>query len=195
MSALSVDPPAPHGREWDDLVRLREETDAPEGCRAEIVEGIATVSPTPANSHNSVAQRVQRQPYTVIPEDWGVYQTLAVAIPSRLGMFVPDLVVAPEAALGEPGHHIPAAALLVVETTSKSSADHDRIEKLHGCATAGVPLYPLLDSRHSGRPTATLYGHPGNATYRVLDTVEYGEGLHIPAPFDLTIDTGAFPAG
>jgi hypothetical protein len=29
--------------------------------------------------------------------------------------------------------------------------------------------------------------------YRVLDTVKYGEGLHIPAPFDLTIDTGAFP--
>ncbi|MFJ2472783.1 Uma2 family endonuclease [Streptomyces sp. NPDC087659] len=196
MSALSVDPPAPHGREWDGLVRLWEETDAPEGCKVEIIEGIVTVSPTPANSHNSVAQRVQRQLYAVIPEDWGVYQTLAVAVPSRLGMFIPDLIVAPEAALDEPGHYIPAAAaLLVVEITSKSNANHDRIEKLHGCATAGVPLYLLLDSWHSGRPTATLYGQPKNAMYRVLDTVKYGEGLRIPAPFDLTIDTGAFPVG
>ncbi|WP_342029394.1 Uma2 family endonuclease [Streptomyces wuyuanensis] len=75
-----------------------------------------------------------------------------------------------------------AAALLVVEITSKSDADHDRIEKLHGYATAGVPLHLLLDSGHSGRPTATLYGQPKNAMYRELDTVEYGEGLRIPAP-------------
>lgn len=196
MSALSVDPPASHGQEWDELVRLREETDAPEGCKVELIEGTVTVSPTPANSHNSIAQRVQRQLCTVLPEDWGVYQTLAVAVPSRLGMFIPDLVVAPQAALDEPGHCIPAAAaLLVVEITSKSNANHDRIEKLHGYATAGVPWYLLLDSWHSGRPTATLYGLPRNAMYRVLDTVKYGEGLHIPAPFDLTIDTGAFPAG
>lgn len=60
MSALSVDPPAPHGQERD-LVRLWEETDVPEGCKVEIIEGIVTVSPTPANSRNSDAQRVQRQ--------------------------------------------------------------------------------------------------------------------------------------
>ncbi|MHC5703529.1 Uma2 family endonuclease [Streptomyces tirandamycinicus] len=194
MGTLGVEPES--GRGWDELVRLREETDAPEGCKVELIEGTVTVSPTPANSHNSVAQRVQRQLYTVIPEDWGVYQTLAVAIPSRLGMFIPDLVVAPEAALDEPGHYIPAAAaLLVVEITSKSNANHDRIEKLHGYATAGVPWYLLLDGCHSGLATATLYGQPRSAMYRVLDTVKYGEGLHIPAPFDLTIDTGAFPAG
>ncbi|SDL89379.1 hypothetical protein [Streptomyces wuyuanensis] len=60
MSALSVDPPAPHGQERD-LVRFWEETDVPEGCKVEIIEGIVTVSPTPANSRNSAAQRVQRQ--------------------------------------------------------------------------------------------------------------------------------------
>ncbi|MDI9887810.1 hypothetical protein QMZ92_26430 [Streptomyces sp. HNM0645] len=38
MSALSVDPPAPHGRERDGPVRLWEETDAPEGCKAEIID-------------------------------------------------------------------------------------------------------------------------------------------------------------
>ncbi|WP_351229475.1 Uma2 family endonuclease [Streptomyces sp. NPDC002133] len=194
MSALTVEPPTAQGQEWDDVVRIWEETDAPEGCKVEIIEGIVTVSPTPANNHNDVADTVQRRLYTVIPEHWGIYQTLAVAIPSRLGMFIPDLVVAPRSALRESGNDIPAAAAeLVVEITSKSNANHDRIEKLHGYATAGVPLYLLLDSWHSGRPTATLYGEPKNAMYRVLDTVKYGEEIHLPAPFDLTIDTCAFP--
>ncbi|GAA4903643.1 Uma2 family endonuclease [Streptomyces coeruleoprunus] len=196
MSALTVDPPTAQGHEWDDVVRIWEETDAPEGCKVEIIEGIVTVSPTPTNSHNSIAAKVQRRLYTVIPEDWGIYQTLAVAIPSRLGMFIPDLVVAPESVLDEPGNYIPAtatAAELVVEITSKSNATHDRVEKLNGYAAAGVPLYLLIDSWHVGRPTATLYGEPKNATYHVLDVVKFGDRIHLPAPFDLTIDTGEFP--
>jgi hypothetical protein len=74
-----------------------------------------------------------------------------------------------------------------------SNANHDRIKKTHGYAQAGVPLYLLLDPWHSGRPTATLYGAPENGTYRVLDSVEYGEKLTLPAPFDLDIDTSTFP--
>ncbi|MFJ6431259.1 hypothetical protein [Streptomyces sp. NPDC091416] len=46
---------------------------------------------------------------------------------------------------------------------------------------------------HSGRPAATLYGEPGDGTYRVLDTVEYGGRLALPAPFGPDLDTGAFP--
>lgn len=30
-------------------------------------------------------------------------------------------------------------------------------------------------------------------TYRVLDTVEYGEKLTLPEPFGLELDTGIFP--
>ncbi|MFE3639796.1 Uma2 family endonuclease [Streptomyces sp. NPDC059169] len=194
MSALTVEPPTAQGREWDDVVRIWEETDAPEGCTVEIIEGIVTVSPTPANSHNSIADLVQRRLYTVIPNDRGIYQTLALAIPSRLGMFIPDVVVAPKTALMEPGCDNPAAAAeLVVEITSKSNANHDRVEKLHASTTAGVPLYLLLDSWHSGRPTATLYGEPKNGMCRVLDTVKYGEEICLPAPFDLTVDSSDFP--
>ncbi|MFJ2113767.1 MULTISPECIES: hypothetical protein [unclassified Streptomyces] len=51
MSALTVD----HGPEqgWGDLVRLRKEKDAPEGCKVEIIEGIITVSPSPSWDHHS----------------------------------------------------------------------------------------------------------------------------------------------
>ncbi|GAA3048355.1 hypothetical protein GCM10020000_30770 [Streptomyces olivoverticillatus] len=71
MSALTVDHSEGYGHEWDELVRIWEETDAPEGCKVEIIEGIITVSPAPANRHNVIAGKIQRALYTVIPEDWG----------------------------------------------------------------------------------------------------------------------------
>jgi hypothetical protein len=201
VSALATEPASePQDRndrdrnDWDRLVRVREGTRGPAGCKVEIVEGVVTVAPPPCDRHRATADTVQRALCTVIPEDRGVHRARAVAIPSRLGMFVPDLLVAPRAALDEPGHHIPAtAAELVVEITSKWNANHDRVGKLHGYATAGVPMYLLLDSWHAGRPTATLHGEPRNARYRVLDTVKYGEELRLPAPFDLVLDTGEFP--
>ncbi|MGP4002179.1 Uma2 family endonuclease [Streptomyces sp. 8N706] len=193
MSALTVDHEPDNG--WDDLVHRWEEMDWPEGCKVEIVEGIITVSPPPANDHNSIAARIQRRLYTVIPEDWNIYQTLGVSVPSRSGLYVPDLIVAPEVALDEPGHYIPAAAAeLIVEITSKSNARHDRISKPAGYAQAGVPLYLLVDGWAPGGPTVTLYGEPKQDVYRVLQAGKFGDAIDLPGPFDLTIDTGVFPA-
>ncbi|MEV6326603.1 Uma2 family endonuclease [Streptomyces sp. NPDC051909] len=197
MSALAVEPAPETGGGWDELVRIWEETDAPEGCRVEIIEGIVTVAPPPANQHNSVAAKIHRRLVRGIPEDWNVYQTLGLAMPERSGLYIPDLVVAAEAVVDEdPGHFVPAAvAELVVEITSKWNANHDRVVKLQGYATAGVPLYLLIDRWHSGRPTATLYGEPKNGLYRVLDVVEFGGEIHLSEPFGLTIDTSVFPLG
>ncbi|MET9432769.1 Uma2 family endonuclease [Streptomyces sp. NPDC006551] len=195
MSALTVDHSS-HGHEWDDLVRIWGETDAPEGCKVEIIEGIITVSPPPSNIHNLIAEKVQRRLYSVIPQDWGVYQTLGTSIPSRDGIFIPDLAVLPEGVLSEPGNFVAAAdAELIVEVTSKSNASHDRIMKAAGYAQAGVPLYLLIDSFAPGGPTVTLYGEPKGEVYRVLRAVQFGEDIHIPAPFNLTLDTSAFPFG
>ncbi|MEV6259659.1 Uma2 family endonuclease [Streptomyces sp. NPDC051784] len=194
MSALTVDPVPGHGQEWDDLVRIWEETDAPEGCKVEIIEGIVTVSPPPSKDHNTTAELLQRKLYTVIPEDWGIYQTLGVSVPGRAGVYIPDLVVVPRAVATGPGNRVPAEeALLVVEITSQANANHDRVKKADGYAKAGVGLFLLLDPWHSGRPTATLYGDPAHGTYRVLEAVEYGEKLTIPEPFGLDLDTGIFP--
>ncbi|MGW9136850.1 Uma2 family endonuclease [Streptomyces sp. NPDC055681] len=194
MSALTVDPVPGSGHGWDDLVRIWEETDAPEGCKVEIIEGIVTVSPPPSKDHNLTAALLQRRLYSVIPEDWEIFQTLAVSVPGRAGLYIPDLVVLPRAVATGPGNRVPAEeARLVVEITSRDNANHDRIGKAHGYAKAGVELFLLLDPWHSGRPTATLYGEPGDGTHRVLDAVEYGEKLTLPAPFRLDLDTGVFP--
>ncbi|MFF4402358.1 Uma2 family endonuclease [Streptomyces sp. NPDC001480] len=192
MSALTVsqDPE----QSWDDLVRFWEEMEWPEGSKVEIIEGIITVSPAPAFRHNVIAARIQRRLYSVIPEDWEVFQTLAISVPSRLGMLIPDLLVNPVQEHPESDSHIPAAlAELVVEVTSKSNARQDRVSKPAAYATAGIPLYLLVDRWAPDGPTATLYGEPKGDVYRPLSTAKFGEALKIPAPFDLVIDTSEFP--
>lgn len=193
MSALTVsqDPE----QSWDDLVRFWEEMEWPEGSRVEIIEGIVTVSPAPAFRHNLIAESIQRRLYSVISEDMGIFQTLAIAVPSRLGMLIPDLVVAPRREHTESDTHIPAAmAELVVEVTSKSNARHDRVSKPAAYAAAGIPLFLLVDRWAPDGPAATLYGDPKGDVYRPLLTAKFGEPLKLPAPFDLVIDTAEFPA-
>lgn len=192
MSALTVsqDPE----QSWDDLVRFWEEMDWPEGSKVEIIEGIITVSPAPAPRHNVIAERIQRRLYSVIPDHWGIYQTLAIAVPSRLGMLIPDLVVTPLPQCAESDTYIPAAlAELVVEVTSKSNARHDRISKPAAYATAGIPFYLLVDRWAVDGPSTTLYGEPKGDVYRPLSTVKFGEAIKLPAPFDVVIDTSEFP--
>ncbi|MFF9111720.1 MULTISPECIES: Uma2 family endonuclease [unclassified Streptomyces] len=195
MSALTVDHSTAGGREWDGLVRIWEETDAPEGCKVEIIEGIVTVAPPPSNDHNDIADLVQRSLYEVIPKSWGIYRTLGTAVPSRDGLYIPDIAVAPREVLrAQKSHYIAAAAAeLVVEITSKSNASNDRIKKAAGYAQAGVPLYLLIDHWAPGGPTITLYGEPHGDVYRVLRAGKFGVTISLPKPFDLDLDTSEFP--
>ncbi|MFJ3927316.1 Uma2 family endonuclease [Streptomyces sp. NPDC090022] len=194
MSALAVEPQPTGGDDWDLAVRLWEETDAPEGCKVEIIEGIVTVSPPPVNHHNYIAAAVQRRLYTAIPDDWQIYQTLNVAVPSRSGLYIPDLVVVPDDVVLDGGNFVPAAtAELAVEVTSRSNAVHDRVSKLNGYAAAGVPLYLLIDPHATEGPTIHLFGEPEDGKYRILWAGAFGEAVHLPKPFDLTIETFGFP--
>jgi len=192
MSALTVGHDPEQG--WDDLVRFWEEMDWPEGSKVEIIEGIITVSPAPASRHNVIAARIQRRLYSVIPEDWEIFQTQAIAVPSRLGMFIPDILVAPVQECTEADTYLPAAvAELVVEVTSRKNARHDRVSKPAAYASAGIPLYLLVDRWAPEGPTATLYGEPHGDVYRPLAVAKFGELLTLPSPFDLVIDTSEFP--
>ncbi|MDQ1048135.1 Uma2 family endonuclease [Streptomyces sp. V4I2] len=192
MSALTVshDPE----QSWDDLVRFWEEMEWPEGSKVEIIEAIITVSPAPASRHNVIAARIQRRLYSVVPEDWEIFQTQAIAVPSRLGMFIPDILVAPVQECAETDTYMPAAlAELVVEVTSRKNARHDRVSKPAAYASAGIPLYLLVDRWAPGGPTTTLYGEPNGDVYRVLSAVKFGDPIKVPEPFDVMIDTSEFP--
>ena len=176
---------------WDELVWVWRRTEAPKACKVEIVEGLITVAPLSSVGHNLAAERVQRRLYDVIPEAWGVYQRLPVAVPARLGLYVPDLAVVASAALRAGDEQlIPASgAELVGEITSRATAANDRTHKLAGYAEAGVPLYLLIDGPAPGGPTVTLFGEPRDGTYRVLHTGGVGIPVALPEPFDCTLDT------
>ncbi|MGX1758541.1 Uma2 family endonuclease [Streptomyces lydicus] len=168
MTALTAehDGPPQEGRAWDALVHLWADTEAQAGCMVEIVDGIVTVAPPRDVRQNVIAAEFSRALYRQgLSENRGAYQKLALAVPARWGLSVPNLVVAPGAVVRRPGHFAPAAAAeLVVEITSLTSAVHDRLCKPAGYASAGVPLYLLVDLWSSGGPPPSTASRTARAT-------------------------------
>ncbi|MET7320108.1 Uma2 family endonuclease [Streptomyces sp. NPDC005549] len=147
-------------------------------------------------AHNLAAERVQRRLYDVIPDEWGVYQRLPLAVPARLGLYAPDLAVVVSAALRAGDEQlIPASrAELVGEITSRATAANDRTHKLAGYAVAGVPLYLLVDGLAPGGPAVTLYGEPEDGTYRVRHSGSVDTAVTLPEPFGCTLEIAWSPA-
>lgn len=188
--------PATGMSRWDHALSTWKELDVPDGWRAEIVDdnGVLLVAP-PSDPHNFIVVRLTRALNGVLPDDWDVYQTLGIQIPAIERLYVPDLVVMPESVVLDPGQTPNPAdeAELVVEIVSKSSMDIDRKKKLWGYAHAPVPLYLLVDAWDETGPSVTLYEQPGNGRYNHATTVDFGEKIRLPEPFDLEIDTSRFP--
>ncbi|MBA8826677.1 Uma2 family endonuclease [Saccharopolyspora lacisalsi] len=136
--------------------------------------------------------------FTGPPDDWEIFQTAGVSVPTRSGLFIPDLVVIPRERIDRlPPEDEPAPipmeyALLAVEITSKGNPGTDRKTKLRGYAHAEVPLYLLIDRFAEGEPTVMLYSEPAEGRYRHLLSVPFGEKIALPEPFDLILDTAEF---
>ena len=181
---------------WDYVLGTWKELNVPEGWRAEIIDdnGVVLVAP-PSDPHNIIADRVNRALLRVIPDDWGVYQTLGIQLSKVERLYMPDLVVMPESIVLDPSRTpCPAdEAELVVEIVSKSSMDTDRKKKLWGYAHAPVPLYLLVDGWDEAGPSVTLHEQPGNGRYNKATTVDFGGKIRLPEPFGLEIDTSRFP--
>jgi hypothetical protein len=194
MTTVAATSPVDPEQDRETALDLWHRVKVPEGSRAEVVAGAVTVALPPTNGHNAVADLIQRRLYTAIPEEWGVYQRLALALRSCDSLNVPDLAVVSRAELKGGGTSVPAAsAKLVVEITQWNDRHHDTELKPTGYAAEGVPLYLLVDLHAPGGPLITLYGEPFGDVYRVLAEVKFGEEIHLPAPFELTLDTSEFP--
>lgn len=187
------------GRPWDYLLRTWQELDVPEGWRAEIDEGQIVLVPPPHAHHNGIAELVQHCLYRRLPDGLGIYQTLGVHVAPLDKLYVPDLVVMPRELIvaADPETSDPMAAseaLLVVEITSKGNARDDRTKKYRAYARAGVPMYLLIDRFDTRGAMATLFTEPNeDGTYKRSDPVPFGKPLVMPAPFDVTLATDAFP--
>lgn len=187
------------GHPWDYLLRTWQELDVPEGWRAEIDEGRIFLVPPPHAHRNSIAAKVQRHLYVHLPDELEIYQTLSVHVAPLDKLYVPDLVVMSaeliDAADPETSDPMDASeALLIVEITSKGNAREDRTKKYRAYARAGVPMYLLIDRFDTRGAISTLFTEPNeDGTYERSGLVPFGQSLVLPAPFDVTLATDAFP--
>ncbi|GAA4982954.1 Uma2 family endonuclease [Yinghuangia aomiensis] len=183
----------------DDMEAFFDSFDPPEGYRAELIGGAIVMSPTSVGLHHVLLHRLTKEFLEAhLPQ--GALSTafpLTVWIPEGVDGdaegYIPDLVVADEGAMLEPGRwkFDPDAVHLAVEVVSKGSQSQrdDRIHKPIGYAAAGVPLYLLIDPL---RREVTLFAKPEDKAYLRKTSVAFGDKIPFPEPFDGVLDTSIF---
>ncbi|NYJ36284.1 Uma2 family endonuclease [Nocardiopsis aegyptia] len=195
----AVEGPLPH---WEIMLRALDDLNVPEGWRAEIIEGEIIVVAPPDYEHSQIVwlmtkaltREVLREGSALAHAE--VHQTQDLKIPRTGSMYFPDLMVLPESAPDPDAENPAADAILVMEVTSRSTAKRDRKAKLWGYAHAGIALYLLVDRRDptTRKGEVTLFSEPENGVYTSVVKVPFGKEIHLPEPFDLTLDTSEFPA-
>lgn len=156
---------------------------------AQVIEGrIVLVSPM--WDHERIAARIRRQLDTKVDALGCITGSGNLDLPGSPNWYMPDLAVIPEGLAQGAGALTPDQTLLVVEVTSDSNGDTDRITKRTLYAQYGAPLYLLADRQNR---QCTLFSEPHNLGYAIVDGPHpFGEQINLPYPFDLTIDTAGF---
>ncbi|MFJ6944921.1 Uma2 family endonuclease [Streptomyces wuyuanensis] len=184
MTPSPADTPDMSVEEFEELARR-----APETVTLEYINGKLKVKPVPDGDHVEIVMWLLRQCMQQRPQ-LNLYPDQGLVIPTyRAGRARPDGTLAPVgyfAGRGEWTH--PEGVLMVVEVTSHDSDTRrrDHSDKRVGYATAGIPVYLLVD-----RDTDSLIVHsePDGDTYRLCRSYKYGDEVALPAPVDITLDT------
>ncbi|MCX5211653.1 Uma2 family endonuclease [Kitasatospora sp. NBC_00240] len=160
--------------------------DVPEGFRAEIIGEAVELSPIGAVRHFTVNRRLRG---SLLDHLGGTGHGPASAGNVIHGhkVFVPDVFVAPDdlAEIGDPdGFGVPAAGVaLVVETVSPGSESRKRdlVRKHRAYATAGIPVYVIIDDFDDGGSVTVLSGpDPARGSYASSVRTPYGEEAIVP---------------
>ncbi|MFF3624851.1 Uma2 family endonuclease [Streptomyces sp. NPDC002467] len=108
-------------------------------------------------------------------------------LPGSSNWYVPDIAVVPRELAKGGGALLPDQTLLIVEVTSESDAETDRVVKRKRYAEYGAPLYLLIDRVEE---TVTLFSGPGRLGYtRTEGPHPFGAALRLPEPFGIVLDT------
>jgi Uma2 family endonuclease len=176
--------------EFEDLLRIIEELDTPDGYKAELIRGKIVVSPWSKLRYLRPMRKLRTQIEAHAPEGHVVETSpFLFAFPHSERGFGPDLFVSDEAAFDADGRHADGAALsLVAELTSDSTKDVDWLDKLDTYGRV-VPVYLLLDMKIQ---EISAFWDPSPKGYRSRTNVPFGRSLRVPAPFDFELDTSGF---
>ncbi|MFD3805150.1 Uma2 family endonuclease [Streptomyces sp. NPDC058619] len=156
------------------------------GDRTEIVEGVIS-HVTPSWDHENAAEEIRDQIRPRVKELDCVTGSGNLDLPDSPNWYVPDLAVAPKELAKGGGALVPDQTLLIVEITSQSNAETDRVVKRKRYAEYGAPLYLLVDRTDK---TVTLFAGPGRLGYTKVDGPHpFGTAVRLPEPFGIELDT------
>ncbi|EDY60501.1 MULTISPECIES: Uma2 family endonuclease [Streptomyces] len=169
--------------------------DAPEGFRAELIEGEIVVTPPPDGEHEKYISRIVRQviKHARIEMDFSGNKGLKLrsgeACPKN--HVVPDVTLAPlELDLfGSADSWMPCdgVALVLEVTSTKPKADREAKRRCY--SRGGIPLYLLVDRETS---SVTLFSDPEKDDYREHCTRPFGKPITLPDPFSFDLETADF---
>ncbi|MGF1429573.1 Uma2 family endonuclease [Kitasatospora sp. LaBMicrA B282] len=180
----------------------------PKNMRVEVIGGEIVVSPAPVFEHAGIIATIQRvidvRGVTDPEFPWRTMQNLGLDVVEFGDGYIPDLQVfhvdtERQAWSERPAFLVPHQVELVVEVTSKSNANNDRVPvagrratstKWNGYARAGIGHYLLVD-RDPKQACITLYGNPDRfaGRYEELLSWKFGEPVRLPEPFGFEFRT------
>jgi Uma2 family endonuclease len=172
----------------DDFEELAQ--NAPETVTLELINGKLEVKPVPDHLHGAIIMWLlercleQRRDLRLYPEQGLRVKTYRAGRARADGALAPlDHFIAQSGEWADP-----EGVLMTVEVTSYDfdTARRDRIEKRDGYATAGIPVYLLID-RDSD--TVVVHSEPKDGLYHLARTYSYGETVRLPSPVDITLET------
>ncbi|NEE42759.1 Uma2 family endonuclease [Streptomyces sp. SID7982] len=162
----------------------------PEGFKVEIVEGAVYMSPQ-RDTHWRIIFGIVRQ---LLPryEENRLLSDVRIDFPGLLNGFASDvLALASDAAKGEDGRWRYQDVEFVAEVISRSTAANDYGSKKATYATAGVPVYLIVDP-YTG--TWHLHTLPKEDEYRSVLSLDFGTPVDLTSTVvGLTLATDAFP--
>ncbi|MES5821502.1 Uma2 family endonuclease [Streptomyces sp. RG80] len=169
--------------------------EAPEGFRAELIEGEIVVTPPPDGDHehyiSRIAKQVLRQPRTDMDFSGNKGLKLEKADGCPNDHVIPDGTFAPAQRDLYRGADpwMPCDGVAMVLEVTSTKPRNDRETKRRCYARGGVPLYLLVDRDVS---QVTLFSDPEGDDYRKLGSVAFGKPLALPEPFSFDLETTDF---
>lgn len=161
--------------------------------RVEIIGGVITVAPSPDAPHARVLTKIMR-PFIAAGLDDGeteVFQGIGVWLPGGPADFaVPDLSIVDadlDEHLVENNCYDPAVFRLVLEVTS-SNYNNDLRNKVAAYSEAKIPVYVIIDRKHSRVHVLTEPmggGYDSHQVYAPGQTVTLPEPIGAPVTLDV----------
>ncbi|WHM38135.1 Uma2 family endonuclease [Streptomyces sp. BPTC-684] len=175
----------------DSLFERLAKMPVPEGYRVEIVDGAIHMSPQ-RHVHWQIIRRIVRALEDRFGMDVPVASDERIDFPGRLNGLCPDVAKLRDGAQQNAKGHWPHQDVeFVAEVISKDTAANDYGPKKTAYATAGVPVYLVVDP-YLGR--CHVYTQPKDGDYISDLTIAFGAEINLKGTVvDLTLTTDEFP--